>query len=339
MFALCSNITIGKYGFKPHDVKITKSVYQYADRAVIKMPISARIKQDGILSESVETAKQFNEGDKVFIQLGYNGSLTTEFEGFVSRVNFTQPLEVECEGYSYQLRQQNYNRTFINTDLKQILQFLIAGTDITLDKAIPSFKLDKLILQHTSGTEALELIKRISQDTIRFFFIGKTLYAGLQWLQIQPDVQYRLGWNVIKDGQLKLRDAKNQNITVEVYWEEKDGTRKLLQANNGTVSNPTKKVVNTEGISGGKVVMRPKGITDQATLKTIADAKLSSLSYTGYEGKITTFLVPYCGIAYGAIITDKKYPERSGKYLVESVETTYGMSGARRSVGIGIKLT
>ena len=338
MFALTSNITVGKYAFKPHEVKINKSVYEYADKAVIKIPITARIKQKGLTPKSIETARQFNEGDKVLIQLGYNDSLTTEFEGFVARVNFTQPAEIECEGYSWQLRQQNYLKTFINTELKTVLQFLITETDIVLDKNIPSFKLDKLVLQSHSGTETLELIKRISQDTIRFFFIGKTLYAGLVWLQIQPDVKYQMGWNVIKDGQLKLRQAKNQDVVVEAHWEEKDGTRKKLQVNNSSQNKPIKKVVATEGISGEKLIIRPKGISDYNTLDAIAKAKHTSLTYNGYEGKITTFLIPYCGICYGAIINDKKYPERSGKYLVESVETTYGMGGARRSVGIGIQL-
>lgn len=338
MFALTSNITVGKYTFKPHEVRVNKSVYEYADRATIKIPISARIKQNGIVSESVETARQFDEGDKVLIQLGYNGSLTTEFEGFVSRVNFTQPVEIECEGYSWQLRQQTYRKTFVQSQLRAVLQFLITGTDIVLDNNIPSVILDKLVLQSHSGTETLELIKRISQDTIRFFFIGKTLYAGLQWLQIQPDVKYQMGWNVIKDGQLKLREAKNQDVVVEAHWEEKDGTRKKLQVKNTSPNNPVKKVIATEGISGEKLIIRPKGISDYNTLDSIAKAKHSQLTYNGYEGKITTFLVPYCGIAYGAIINDLKYPERSGKYLVESVETVYGMSGARRSIGIGIQL-
>lgn len=343
MFVLCSNIKIGVYTFKPNEVKVSKSVYQYADRAVIKTPISARIVQAGAPPLSVETAKQFTEGDRVLIQLGYNGSLTTEFEGFVSRVNFTQPLEVECEGFSYILRKAHYKpRTFVNAPLKDVLQYLVAGTEIKLAKDVIDsnfrFQIDKLSTDGKSGTDILEKIKRDSNETVRFFFIGNTLYAGMQWLQLQPDVKYQLGWNVIKDGQLKLREAKNNVVTVVAYAEQKDGTRLKAQKTNATQSSKKKIEVAREGIYGNVINLRPKGIKDQQTLEGIAKTKYDNINYDGYEGKITTFLIPYCGIAYGAFIDDKKYPERAGKYLVESVETTYGMQGARREIGIGHKL-
>ncbi len=194
-FQLTSDVTIGKFKrVKPNHVKINKSMFQYVDRAVIKLPITARIKRSGeVITEAVETAKQFGEGDKVTIQLGYNGSLKTEFTGFISRVNFTAPLEEECEGYSYQLRKKNYLKTFVNVQLLDVLKYLASGTDIVLDKNIPSFKIDKMILKNNTGTEALELIKKISDNTIRIFFTDNVLYAGLQYLTPKADVKYRMG--------------------------------------------------------------------------------------------------------------------------------------------------
>jgi hypothetical protein len=148
MFALNSDITIGKFKrVKPIECKITKSMFSYVDRVVIKLPITARIKRAGeVITVSVETAKVIEEGDKVLIKLGYNGSYKTEFTGFVSRVNFTSPLEVECEGYSYQLRQKTYLKTFKDAELLQVLKYLVQGTDIVLDeKLIPSFLIAKLV--------------------------------------------------------------------------------------------------------------------------------------------------------------------------------------------------
>jgi hypothetical protein len=73
----------------------------YVDRATIKVPITARIKRaDETITATAETAKLFKEGDAVSIDLGYNNKFNTEFIGFVSRVNFTTPVEIECEGYS-----------------------------------------------------------------------------------------------------------------------------------------------------------------------------------------------------------------------------------------------
>ena len=338
MFVLNSDITIDKFtGVKPNDVNIKKSMYDYVDRCTIKMPISARVKQAGKLAtESVETSKLITEGMKVNINLGYNGLMNNEFIGFVSRVNLTTPCEVMCEGYSYQLRKKTYLKTFVKAELIDVLKYLVDGTDIVLDKAnIPSFKIEKLVLQNHSGTEALELIKKISDNTINIFFTGKLLYAGLQYLVTKADVKYTIGWNVIKDGNLKLRQASNDNVTVNYIGEKKDGTK--VKVNGKTKANVIKTSA-TSGNSGETKVIKTHTVTDESTLQSMADKKVSTLSYDGYEGKITAFLFPYCEPGYRAVLVDNKYPDRGGNYLIDSTEVSYGMSGARRTVGIAFKL-
>lgn len=338
MFVLNSDITIDKFtGVKPHQVSIKKSMYEYVDRATIKLPISARVKQAGKLAtESVETNKLITEGMKVTIQLGYNGVLNKEFEGFVSRVNLTTPCEVMCEGYSYQLRKRTYLKTFKQAQLIDVLKYLIDGTDIVLDKDnIPSFEIEKLLLQNHSGTEALELIKKISDNTINIFFTGNLLYAGLQYLVTKSDVKYNIGYNVIKDGNLKLREAKNENVIVNYIGEKKDGTKVKV---NGKTNAHVITSSAQSGNNGETKVVKTHAVIDEVSLQSMADKKQKQLSYDGYEGKITAFLLPYCEPGYRAIIDDKKYPDRGGNYLVDTTEIMYGMSGARRTVGIAFKL-
>lgn len=342
MFVLCSDITIGKFvRVKPHDVKVQRSIFQYVDKAVIKLPITARIVRAGdVITASCETAKQFTEGDKVVIKLGYNGILATEFEGFVSRINFTSPLEIECEGYSYQLRKQTYQKTFVKAELLDILKFLVLGTDIVLDtKNIPSFKIEKLVIQKHCGTEVLEMIKKISSNTIRIFFTGKVLYAGLQYSKTKADVKYRLGWNVIKDGNLKLRQAKNQDVTINYIGEKKDGTKVKVTKNNWTYTRANViKTAGNAGITGEVKIYKTHSVTDENTLHAMADAKLKQLSFDGYEGKVTAFGIPYCEPGYRGILEDRRYVERSGRYIVESTEVNYTRGGYRRITGIGARL-
>lgn len=341
-FVLNSEITIGKFtGVKPHELKITRSILDYVDKATIKPPISARIKtRNGeVVTGSTETAKEFNEGDAVLIQLGYNGSLKTEFEGFISRINFTQPLEVECEGYSYKLRENTYLKTFVKTELIDVLKYLVFNTGIELDeKNIPSFVIDKLVLENHSGTEALDAIKKISDNTIRMYFIGKTLYAGLLFTRGRFDVKYRLGYNIIKSNDLKLRRAKNQDVVVHYVGEKKDGSKVKVQVNGKQKSKAAVKTNAKSGTTGEEQVIKTHAVTDETTLQAMAEAKHSQLSYDGYEGKITSYLQPYCEPGCRAILEDTRYPERSGNYLVESTEVSYGMNGARRVIGIGIRL-
>jgi hypothetical protein len=338
MFALCSDITIGQFKrVKPHYVKVSTSMYDFVDKAVIQIPITARIVRAGeVITASAETAKLIEEGMQVNIDLGYNGILKNEFQGFVSRVNPKTPTEIECEGYSYQLRIRTYQHTFIKAKLLDILKYLVAGTDILLDTdRIPDFVFDKIVLDQHSGTEALDKLRKESNDTVRMFFTRNVLYAGLFYLKPKAVVKYRLGWNVIKDDNLKLRQAKNQDVVVKMISLKKDGTKSETTSGkhkNRVVSNAN------AGKVGETKVFKTHTITDQTSLQQMANAKLQQLKYDGYEGKITAFLQPYCEAGYTAALEDKRYPARGGNYIVESVEVTYGTSGARRIVGIGLKL-
>lgn len=330
-FELVSDISIGSYRrVKVHDVKVEKSVYDIVDKCTIKIPAKARlqVQNDGTANvtgeQAVESGRLITEGMPVTVRLGYNGSLTDEFSGFVSRVNFTVPVEVECEGYSFQLRNKTVLQTFKNTKLNIILRALISGTDIQLnERQLPDVTVQRLVLQNHTGVEALLELKKVLAGSICFYFRGRQLVAEL--FPIVPSgqqVRYKLGFNVIKDNELKLRQARNQQLIVRYIGEKADGSKVIAEA----------------GRVGELKEFRTHGVTDAATLKKMAEAKLSRLSYDGYEGKITTFLQPFAAPSMKAIIEDARYPERSGSYVIESVTTTYGMQGARRKVGIGLKL-
>lgn len=330
-FELVSNITIGTFKkVKVNEVKIEKSVYDFVDKATIKIPAKGRLKVTDdptapVTGETtIETGKVITEGLEVVIELGYNGSLKQEFTGFVSRVNFASPVEIECEGYSYQLRNISISKTFKATKLLAILKEIIKGTQVTLiERKVPDVTVQKLVLQKHNGTEALLELKKVLANSVTFYFNAKVLHAELfPLLPSGTQVKYKLGWNTIKDNELKLRQAKNQKLIVRYIGEKKDGS----------------KVIAESGKDGEVKEFRTHGITDAGTLKKMADAQLSRLSYDGYEGKITTFLAPFAEPAMKAIVTDEKYAERSGSYIIESVVTTYSTGGARRKVGIGLKL-
>ncbi len=326
MFVLGSDITIGKYkGVKPHEVKITKSIFEYVDRAKIQVPITARIVRAGeVITATAETAKLFEEGDKVVIKLGYNGVLKTEFEGFVSRVNFAAPLEIECEGYSYQLRKKSNEGTLKNIQLKDLLKIITQGTDIVLGDDIPKFLINKLILKDKDGCRILEELQGTSKQLIKFYFTGNKLYAGLLFTntKAKAEVKYRLGWNVLKDNNLKLRQARYDKVQIVWIGEKPDGSKVTARAGTeGVVKTRTSHTIN-----------------DKDSLQQMADADLKKYSYDGYEGKITAFGQPYCEPGYKVILTDEKYKERGGNYLAEKTEVNYGMSGFRRIIDIGEKL-
>ena len=127
MFTLSSELIIGKFRFSGvNEVKIKRSIHSLVDTATIKLPAKARIlSKDKKSSEDVVTAKQFNIGDKVTLRLGYDGKLNEEFKGFVTEVKQNTPLEITCEGYSYQLKNKTVNKSWTKAKLKEILSEIV----------------------------------------------------------------------------------------------------------------------------------------------------------------------------------------------------------------------
>ncbi len=324
MFRLSSKLKIGKYSFKGgfNELKINRSVQQIMDTATITLPSLSRVMKDdsNLPQSSAETARLFREGDKVRIELGYNDVLHREFEGFIRRVNFGSPVTLDLEGYGWQLRNKSMNKSWRSTTLRQVLEELVSGTDIVLSPNIPDVKLEKLYITNSNGLQVLEYLKDKLHLTVYFNF--NELYAGIQQGQMAGTTKYKLGWNVIKDDQLKYRLAEDTRVLVKVQRKQKKGEQVLYEVGDkdGSVSKITLPNVTAEDA------------------KRIGDEALKKAKYTGYEGKITSFLQPYCAPGYRSEIIDPKYDERGGAYFSIGTEVTAGMSGGRRIVEIGRSL-
>ena len=78
---------------------------------------SKTVQQDGVMSSVGETKVKrvnsvpFAKGDFVRVLLGYDNRNTLVFEGFVNRVNYTENLVLECEGYANQLREKYFSKS------------------------------------------------------------------------------------------------------------------------------------------------------------------------------------------------------------------------------------
>ena len=330
MFTLKCKIIIGKYKMMAvTDVKIKRSIYSFVDTATITLPASARLQaKTEDLPQSVVTSRTFREGDKVEIWLGYDNDdkLQREFSGFVKRVNAATPCEIECEGYSWQLRRKNVLWSTDNnkTKLKDLLAMLVEGTDITLSKSIPDMPVQQICEGNISGTEALDWIKKNLYLTV--YFTESELYAGLAYIE-QPDknqTKYKIGWNLVKDDQLKFRRAEDVKVQVRAV----------------SFTNRNEAIVGQAGDSSGAIrTIHVRNITSQAELKKVAEAEAEKLRYDGYEGKVTGFLEPFALPGYRVILQDPNYSEREGTYLLESTEVKFGTGGGRRICEIGKKIS
>lgn len=323
MFRMTSSVKVDSFKpFKPTNLKWKRSIENYSDYAMIKIPAKGSLVINGKV-ETMQTASQFKEGMKVELFVGYNDNNMLRFKGFVRRVNYTVPCEIECEGYSYQLRKKlNFTKNYSNSTVKKILEDLVEGTDIKLSKSIPNVPIKRAEFRNCTGTQVIDWLKDKCLLTVYFNF--DELYCGLAYVEPKSKIKLRLGWNVIKDNSLKFNDKKEfANVRIKLVQRGKTGVKK----------------VSFYGPKDGQVVEKKISlIDDPKVLEDIAKREKERLTNRGYEGSLTTFLEPCFNVGDSIMIEDLKYQERKGTYLGTGVEGEFSSSGGRQKITIGMSL-
>lgn len=322
---MTADIYVGDYKpFTPHGVTWNRSIDKYSDSSLIKIPAIAVLK-NGDNYTRVQTGSQFKEGMPVDVFCGYDGNNGKRFAGFISRINYTIPLQLECEGYSYQLRKKmglNISHRS-GVKLKTILNEIIAGTDIKLSDKIIDFTINSpVVLRNISGTQALDWLKDRLLQTVYFNY--DELYVGLRQLEVKDDVRFRLGWNTVKDDDLKFSiDREHTEVKFQMQSRNKNGSY-------------TKEVYDSK-YSNTAVKRLYVRIDDAYMKKMVADAK-STLVNRGYEGSFTAFGHPHVEPGMSVTVDDIKYAERKGTYFVNEVAGSFDTGGGRQVIKIGSRL-
>ena len=337
-FELNSDITIGDFRFSGvNEAYIKRSMFSIADRAIIKLPSICKIVSNGKASpDYLITGKQFNDGDAVIIKLGYNGDLNTEFQGFVSKRSLNMPLEIECEGYSWLLRRNTIKEFYSAVTVKELLNNAVSGIggDHKISVLCNSdISLANVNIDDKSGFDVINNISAYTDGCLTSFFIQPdTLWCGMVYSPYANGddvfdlggVSYKLGLNVVKENKLKERSVADSPLQVKY-------SKRLA---NGDVISRASSVFENFERTHSKILNH---LNDPNTLKQLANEKAYRLNYSGYEGSITAFLQPYVGPGYLAFISDDRYKEHDGTYLVEGTEVFFGLNGARRIVEMGPK--
>lgn len=317
MFTLSSDIQIGGKTFAGvHEVVIKRSIYTLGGTATVKVPVTAVLKQMGQSGTRVETAKEIKVGQEVIIKLGYNGACEMEFRGWVKQLNLCTPLEIICEDAFYQARKKSVTISG-KTTLADVLQKCGLSVGYAATLTLESFPVPNKPIAWV-----LAKLKKDYGLSVYFDFDGK-IYVCEPFKVISESVKYKLRSNTIKDNDLKYQRAEDVKLKIKAVCVYRDGTQ--VEATIGADDGTEKKLYFYD-------------VADQKELAALAAAELQRYSYDGFSGKIETFLQPYAAPCMVAEIEDSVYNERSGRYYIESVETKFGLSGARRTVEIGLKV-
>lgn len=309
------HITLGGFKLMMLDsVEITRSVEQLSDTAVITLPGS-------VFNKALEIEDKIKRGDAVVIKLGYNGDLTTEFEGFIEAIESNDDsLTVKCEDGIYQLRKPVENIEFTNPELTDILGYVLQQAGGYGLNCSYQFRYDKFTIINNT---AYGVVKKIQEETkANVYLKDGVLHVHPQYKEIFGEATYSFQHN-IESSELEYRRAEDRKT--EVVVEGKDASGKVIRE--------------TAGEKGGDTItIKIEGVSDRASLKTMAEEQLKTKNYTGYSGSFTGWLVPWCDAGYKATITDRDYEYKDGTYYVLEVVTTFSKAGGAREIKIGMKL-
>lgn len=321
MFAMDWNIEFDNNGKKYKlgtlaECEIESSVDNLADVATIILP-------EAVMNVVMNIESKINRGTAVLIQLGYDGNLKTEFQGYIKEIPTNDStLKIICEDALFLFRVGVPDVELKPTSLKNIAQTLI-------DKIDPSFKLncdydigyEKFVIHQATGYDVLKKIQEDSKANIYFDTTNKVLHIHPPYVEVGNTVKYSMQVNIEKSS-LEFKKAADKKVEVVVESTDLKGKVKSI----------------TTGTTGGEKITLKVGAMSEADMQKVASATLKKTSFDGYAGTFDAWLVPFCKPTDSVIIEDQDYPYKTGRYYVISVKTNFSESGAVRTITPGIKL-
>lgn len=276
----------------------------------------------------------FKKGDQVEIQAGYFPTLAPIFEGYVTSVKPSVPVEIKLEDAAWLLKQNNLTLSFKKTTLKDLLTaalseakskasgFVLEGLNRVKIEAVDA-NLGGFRLTNVNIVNVLEELKKTYALTS--FFRGHTLYVGLAY---NPG-----GARAVFEFEGK---GLNAIITEDLEYLKEDETAIKVKAISMLENN--KKIEIEVGDPNGEQRTITKYNLTEAELKEVATREIDRLRYEGFRGSFKTFLTPVVYHGDEIEIIDPKTPERNGVYLVEAVEHEIGVNGYFQTIKLGVKV-
>jgi hypothetical protein len=325
MFKLDCNIQIGKLQFDfVHQCTIQHSMKVRTATATIVLPKNVQIKTGDIQRSPLQGV--LKSGDKVTIQLGYNGQLNTEFIGYVRTIKPDAPMQVICEDDMYLLKRKTIAPKTIAGKISDVLNYIAPEyTHEILDSNLNG----SFVIDATANT-ALKVLDALEQVYgLKSFFrlvngspvltVGR-LFSASPLLAKNP-VKYELH-NNLESHNLELQSADDVQVKVEVKSKQDKG--KILQ-------NVFK------GDDDGELRSFAAPYLSQAQIESIAKELYNGAKTDRFKGSLTTFGIPYITAGMAVHITTNDFEIKETTNIIDAAEVTFGVNGFRRTIELGYK--
>ena len=317
-----------------NEIQVKTSIRNLTDTAVLKVPkkISWREKP---LTDFVE------RNNAITIQAGYeNYPFETIFKGYISNVENSYPLVINCENEMHLFKTINVEAQKIEKfDLKAFVEkyarveVVTTGTvtfgtmDITDDMTLAQ-ALDAIMQKYP-------YVKGYFQDGKFYAVFGTVPSAGKTPTLFSPER------NMISDN-LKYTIAEDIKIGIKAVSILRDNTQleayAPLQAFNSK-ADKTGKITRTIKNSYEQRQFFNPNCRTQKELQNFADKLAAEWVTDKMDGTITAFGVPFVRKGDIIMLKDADRAERNGKrFVAEAVDYSFGTSGYRQTITLGNEL-
>ena len=316
MFTMCYDIRIGNYEVGMLEkVEINRSVELLADTATITLPAAE-------YNSALNVESKIKRGDRVTVSIGYEETgQVKEFCGWVQRIGTDNgAITIECEDdlFKFRVGLQDCQKT--NITLADLLRLVVDGIGggYRIDCSY-SWTYEKFTINSATGYDVL---KKVQEECGADIYIqGDTLHIHAPGQTVGKDILYDFEQNV-QFCDLDYRRADERKVEVIVKAVMPDGKVKERHY----------------GPAGADKVEIKCATSDDVSMKLRGESELKRLSYDGYDGSITTWLVPYVTPGDCAELHDADYDYKDGRYFVRAVKTEFGSSGGIREIELGYRL-
>lgn len=319
MLRLCSEIIIeGSQTWKFTAVaglNIVEDIKTLTDNCTITIPKKVHW-QGANLNDNIPVKR----GDKIKIKLGYDDDLKVRFTGFIRNVDTKSPVSITCEDSMFLLKTVKANpKAYKNATLKEVITDLLQGTGIQFELIDNDLKLG--YYRVTSSTVAQELNELKEKYLLKAYFRTinekNIMYLGLTYpFDNRNKVIFKHGINIISED-FEFRLKEDIKIKIEAQ----------------SINDKNKKISLELGDKTGDIIKINIPNLTEPELKDFAKKALERNKISGLKGSFKTFGEPVVNKC--DIVEIHSSDGRIGTYLVQKIETEFGMNGYRQNITLG----
>jgi hypothetical protein len=316
------------------NVEIVSSRFEFTDTATVEFS-ELTYQQNNKISDLIK------KGDRIVIELGYfekndeNYGYITEFDGYVSEIIPTSPIQLKCQDEMYILKQDMIEtKVFKSTNLKELISYYYKGETV-IDNADIG---DWVIGRNSTLVDVFDELK--SKLGILTYFQNKVLYCNAELIKKhEKTVLFDINENVpIDTDQISIENQGNYKLVVHGLSPQKNGTKVERFCYYKDIGR-TQVEVSSDKPEGVLNLVEIPNIT-QAELDNLIKKRLPKLYEGVTSGEIQTFGQPSFKHSDRAVIRNSKDESVNGTFDIVGVIKRFGVSGGyKQTAKIGLRIT